>query len=93
MSEPHLAAHIVRDQPVFDIVYQNEDWDWVTINGWEVWPFWVEPFRQSMPTMPEGWMQHLQELADKFAVTRPAPRAIDISALIKPKPFKMNRRV
>ena len=66
MSEPYLAMHVCGGLPVYDIVYEDEDGQWSTINGWPVYPYRVVRFIQSIDPIPQGWMEHLEALAMKM---------------------------
>jgi len=99
---PYLVAHVInatcedRAKVVFDIAYQDEDGDWATISGWQVYPFWTQELDLSAgPTaIPEGWLEHLEAEAAKYASRRPSPAKQELLALLTPqKTFgKIHRR-
>lgn len=91
MPQPFLVAHVVGGQSVYDIAYINEDGDYHTSNGMQVWPFYIEPFISASLAIPDGWMDHLEDEAAKWAAKRRVAK-LDLSSLIKPAPSAPIRR-
>jgi len=104
VSGPHLVAHVVSGEATFDIAHPNEDGsEWHTSNGWRVWPYWnmslgalmhdsadAELIRtvDDVPSIPDGWMEHLADEARKYAAAKPSPKEpkLDILKLMGIRP-------
>ena len=77
------------------VAFKSTDNTWVDRNGSIIYPFYTIPITQSLPSIPNGWIEYLHEEAIKYA-TANAPAKINlISALgIKPPPTaKIERRL
>lgn len=89
--QPFLATHVSGGEPTFDIVYANEDGDWFTDSGWPVFPYCVERLEAIPDPIPNGWMDHLAELAMKMH--KPERRKSILDMIPKPIEAPIRRRV
>lgn len=84
MSERKATLHLVafctdavsynRAEIRFCIAYKNADDEWEDHFGNIVIPFWTIPFDKPQVEIPEGWIEHIHELAMKHAAQRRAPQ-------------------
>jgi hypothetical protein len=107
MSELYLICHKVRGEPAFDIAERMicpecdltgcsecdhlGYWWIIPTSGHRAYPWWSEVlvcpiYSIDPPPMPPDLPDHYRPKAEP-------KRTIDISALVKAKPFKMNRRI
>jgi hypothetical protein len=70
----YLVAHVVRATTTQDVEFEiasPRGDKWFTNDGYQIWPFWhmtiTEP---TFLTIPEGWIDHLHELARQIACQR-----------------------
>lgn len=81
------AVSLERTEVQWEVASQAVTGDWYTNDGTRVTPFLTIPIDQPTPTIPEGWIEHLHELARKHACANRAPTISLAEALgIKPKP-------
>ncbi len=66
----HVTNAISPDRAEVELAIASEsiDGNWFTTEGTEVWPFWKQPIEFAAPSIPEGWIEHLHQLANKRAV-------------------------
>lgn len=72
----YLIAHCVnatdslRAEVEWEVASEAADGRWFTNDGHEVWPFATFPIDQATPAIPEGWIEHLHELAQRMLPPR-----------------------
>lgn len=93
----YLIAHAVNAvshetvEIELEVASPSPDGNWYTNDGMRVTPFWSVVIDESeVPTMPEGWIEHLHELARKSAVGR-SP-LVDIRSMLSLPPKATIRR-
>lgn len=96
VSEPFLIAHVVNaiaEHAVveFEVAYATPNDEWYTNEGQRVWPFWTCEIEHDLPSIPEGWLDHLQQEAVSFAAARPSAK-VNILALLPQAPKATIRR-
>lgn len=79
------------------IVHQSTDGKWSDNEGNEVLVFYTEPITPALPSIPEGWIEHVHEEArrierDRRDNMRPSGLAALIAAKPKPEPMPMLTR-
>ena len=72
----YIIAHCVnavsydRAEVVLDVASESTDGAWWTTDGREVWPFWKQPIEFETPPIPEGWIEHLHDIARRVLPPR-----------------------
>jgi hypothetical protein len=71
----YLIAHVVnahsdQSEVELEVASLSANDAWYTNDGRQVWPFWWQPI-ETVPAIPEGWVEHIQEMADHFVAKRP----------------------
>jgi hypothetical protein len=96
-----LVAHCVnavsldRAEVYWEVASESISGEWYTNSGNQITPFLTIPITDPTPKIPEGWIEHLHELARKFACANPEPKIslLETLGLAKPKaPQPIHRR-
>lgn len=64
-----LVAHCVnatdaqRAEVEWEVAAQGIDGRWYTNDTREVWPFHIQPINDPTPPIPDGWIDHLHDIA------------------------------
>ncbi len=97
----YLAAYCInatspsRAEVEWIVVFKDLDGAWVDRDGHTVWPFHVQPITEPLPSVPDGWLDHLHTEAIHFAAIHREPKRDLLSVLgLKPTPpSKPDRRI
>lgn len=82
------ATDIQRATVELEVASETTDGRWITNNGDEVWPFWKQPIEFETPNMPDNWIDHLHNIANrqfKSAPTLSLAEALGFTSKPKPK--------
>jgi hypothetical protein len=86
----YLVAHAInvvsydRVEVEWEVASQGIDGEWYDNNGRHLIPFRTIPIEQPTPSIPMGWVEHIQDLACKAMA--PTPNLLDRLGLAKPQP-------
>jgi len=89
------ATSLARAEVEWIVVFMSLSGEWVDRDGAVVYPFHVQPITDPTPTIPEGWIEHLHDLAHRNQSLMAEPKADLLTALgIRPRaPMKIDRRI
>lgn len=101
MTTPFLIAHVTNAlsfesaEIELEVATRSGD-NWYTNDGQQVWPFWSSPITFAEP-IPEGWLEHLQEEANRYAGSHGGRRQSLVASLglanLRPATAPIRRRV
>jgi hypothetical protein len=80
------ATSASRAEVEWVVVFRDLDDRWVDRDGNPLWPFHVQPITQALPLIPEGWIDHLHDLAGEFTPPPAKTQLLEVLGL-QPKPL------